>query len=117
MRRIPTNSRIFLKVGRSWCNSHRFNGDTTNALAEPTNRAIESPVNANVWKVLIEEGDKIQKGQTIAILEAMKMEINVVVDEDLDASEVLKCLIQPGQSVDAGQACIVIRLKSSINTS
>ncbi|KAK6221369.1 hypothetical protein LQW54_001468 [Pestalotiopsis sp. IQ-011] len=86
-------------------------------LEESTNRAIESPVNANVWKVLIEEGDKIQKGQTIAILEAMKMEINVVVDEDLDASEVLKCLIQPGQSVDAGQACIVVRLKSSINTS
>ena len=79
-------------------------------VLDPLNRVIEAPVNANVWKVLTNEGDNIRKGQTIAILEAMKMEINVNVEDELDAAKVLKALIQPGQSVEAGQACVVVRI-------
>ncbi|KAF7538495.1 hypothetical protein G7054_g2887 [Neopestalotiopsis clavispora] len=85
-------------------------GELSRLLEDPSNRVIEAPVNANVWKVLTNEGDTIRKGQTIAILEAMKMEINVNVEDDLDAAKVLKALIQPGQSVEAGQACVVVRI-------
>lgn len=89
--------------------SYRLCPPLTRVL-DPSNRVIEAPVNANVWKVLTNEGDTIRKGQTIAILEAMKMEINVNVEDDLDAAKVLKALIQPGQSVEAGQACVVVRI-------
>jgi acetyl/propionyl-CoA carboxylase alpha subunit len=30
---------------------------------------------SSVWKVLVEAGDKVEQGQTLVILEAMKMEI------------------------------------------
>jgi biotin carboxyl carrier protein len=30
---------------------------------------------SSVWKVLVEAGDKVEQGQTMVILEAMKMEI------------------------------------------
>lgn len=32
---------------------------------------------ANVWKVLVSEGDQVEEGDTICILESMKMEIPV----------------------------------------
>ncbi|KAF8850290.1 hypothetical protein BDZ45DRAFT_197031 [Acephala macrosclerotiorum] len=44
--------------------------------------AIDSPIDANVWKVLVEAGDVLKEGQVVAILEAMKMEINVLCTED-----------------------------------
>ncbi len=38
---------------------------------------VEAPITANVWKVLVREGDKVSVGDTIVILESMKMEIPV----------------------------------------
>lgn len=32
---------------------------------------------ANVWKIVAHEGDKVEKGDVIAVLETMKMEIPV----------------------------------------
>ncbi|KAI1336916.1 putative urea amidolyase [Xylariaceae sp. FL0016] len=78
-------------------------------LEEPGVEAIEAPVNANVWKVLAEEGINLQEGQTIAVLEAMKMEINILVEAKLSRSEVVKILIQPGQGVEAGQPIVLVR--------
>ncbi|ADG89615.1 biotinylated protein TB7.3 [Thermobispora bispora] len=36
---------------------------------------------ANVWKVVAQEGDVVKEGDTIVILESMKMEIPVVAEE------------------------------------
>ncbi|KAI1848467.1 hypothetical protein JX266_005773 [Neoarthrinium moseri] len=68
-------------------------------LEDSGNRVVESPVNANVWKMLAVEGETLRKGQTVAILEAMKMEINVLVEDELDGSTVLKLLAQPGHGM------------------
>ena len=34
----------------------------------------------NLWKVHVKAGDQIEKGQEVAILESMKMEIPIVAD-------------------------------------
>ncbi|EAI7128389.1 biotin/lipoyl-binding protein [Campylobacter upsaliensis] len=44
--------------------------------------AIQAGISGNVFKILIKENDEIKKGQTIMILEAMKMEIEVQAQED-----------------------------------
>ncbi|MEB2808687.1 biotin/lipoyl-containing protein [Campylobacter upsaliensis] len=44
--------------------------------------AIQAGISGNVFKILIKENDKIKKGQTIMILEAMKMEIEVQAQKD-----------------------------------
>ncbi|EPW0562918.1 biotin/lipoyl-containing protein [Campylobacter upsaliensis] len=44
--------------------------------------AIRAGISGNVFKILIKENDEIKKGQTIMILEAMKMEIEVQAQKD-----------------------------------
>lgn len=34
----------------------------------------------NVWKILVQVGDKVEEGQDVAILESMKMEIPVAAE-------------------------------------
>lgn len=34
----------------------------------------------NVWKVLVKEGDQVEEGQDVVILESMKMEIPITVE-------------------------------------
>ena len=38
---------------------------------------ILSPITGSVWKILVEPGSHVDEGDTIAILESMKMEIRV----------------------------------------
>lgn len=37
---------------------------------------------ANVWKVLVADGDVVKDGDTLVILESMKMEIPVLAEND-----------------------------------
>ncbi|EHK41161.1 urea amidolyase [Trichoderma atroviride IMI 206040] len=64
--------------------------------------SIESPINANVWKVLVKPGDVLEKGQTVAVLEAMKMEISLLVDEAQAGAVVTKIRQPPGSVVSPG---------------
>jgi biotin carboxyl carrier protein len=56
-----------------------------------------------ITRVLIGEGDAVQRGQPLIVLEAMKMEIKIAAPHD---GRVVKVLVQPGQVVDRGQALI-----------
>lgn len=38
---------------------------------------VLAELDANVWKVLVNEGDSVAEGDVLIILESMKMEINV----------------------------------------
>jgi len=38
---------------------------------------VPSPITGSVWKILVENGAPIGEGETIVILESMKMEIRV----------------------------------------
>jgi acetyl-CoA carboxylase biotin carboxyl carrier protein len=41
---------------------------------------IRAEMVANVWKVVVAEGDPVSEGDTLLILESMKMEIPVLVE-------------------------------------
>jgi biotin carboxyl carrier protein len=41
---------------------------------------IRAEMVANVWKVLVSEGDHVEEGDTLVILESMKMEIPVLAE-------------------------------------
>ncbi len=60
-------------------------------------------MSAGVFKILVKAGDTVGKGQTVVVLEAMKMEIPV---ESPSAGVVSEILITQGQSVDDGQILI-----------
>ena len=67
--------------------------------------AVGSPITANVWQCDVQPGDRVTKGQLLIVLEAMKMEINVVAPCD-GALAALTC--KPGQMVMPGQRLAVI---------
>ena len=42
---------------------------------------VRAEMVANVWKVVVSEGDHVADGDTLVILESMKMEIPVLAEE------------------------------------
>ncbi|WP_326910860.1 pyruvate carboxylase [Sedimentibacter sp. MB31-C6] len=61
---------------------------------------VGANIPGNVFKILIKEGDKVEAGQPIAVLEAMKMETNVLAPL---AGTVNKIHVKEGQRVVAGE--------------
>ena len=43
---------------------------------------VRAEMVANVWKVLVSEGDHVDEGDTLVILESMKMEIPILAEEE-----------------------------------
>ena len=43
---------------------------------------VEAPLPGTIFKVIAKEGDEVKKGQSIMVLEAMKMENNILAEKD-----------------------------------
>ncbi len=70
-------------------------------------RAVSSPVTASVWSIGVELGQRVEAGQRLIVLEAMKMEIAVTASVS-GVVEKLHCSV--GALVSAGQRLVTIRL-------
>ena len=66
---------------------------------------IESDVTGTVWKIEVELGAKVTEGQTLIILESMKMEIPVLAS---DVGMVLEILVAEEEPVAEGQIVVVL---------
>ncbi|MFK2821694.1 biotin/lipoyl-containing protein [Arcobacter sp. YIC-80] len=66
---------------------------------------VPATVNGNVWKILVNEGEKVEKDQKIMILEAMKMEIDINAPV---AGTISKITVGANESVDEGQTLAII---------
>ena len=64
---------------------------------------VEAHITGTVWKIEVEVGDRIEEGDTVVILESMKMEMPV---EAEDAGKVAEILCQEGQAVSEGDALV-----------
>lgn len=87
--------------------SHAFGTNTT--VSDPAISSIDAPVDANVWKILVEEGQQVEAKTLISILEAMKLEINVNAPDDQGKATVEKLLVQPGETIKAGGRIALLR--------
>jgi acetyl-CoA carboxylase biotin carboxyl carrier protein len=66
---------------------------------------IEAHITGNVWKIEVGVGDTVEDGDTVVILESMKMEIPV---EAEDGGTVREILCEEGQSVSEGDTLVVL---------
>ncbi len=66
---------------------------------------VEAHITGTVWKVEVEVGDTVAEGDTVVILESMKMEMPV---EAEDPGRVTQILCEEGQSVSEGDALVVL---------
>ena len=66
---------------------------------------IEAHITGTVWKIECEVGDEINEGDTVVILESMKMEMPV---EAEDSGVVKEILCEEGQAVNEGDTLVVL---------
>jgi acetyl-CoA carboxylase biotin carboxyl carrier protein len=64
---------------------------------------VEAHITGTIWKIECAVGDTIEEGDTVAILESMKMEMPV---EAEDAGTVVKILCEEGQAVNEGDPLV-----------
>jgi acetyl-CoA carboxylase biotin carboxyl carrier protein len=66
---------------------------------------VEAHITGTVWKVECNVGDTIAEGDTVVVLESMKMEMPV---EAEDAGTVTEILCKEGQAVSEGDTLVVL---------
>ncbi len=66
---------------------------------------VEAHITGTVWKVECSVGDTVEEGDTVVILESMKMEMPV---ETEDAGTVKEILCEEGQAVNEGDTLVVL---------
>ena len=67
--------------------------------------AVTAPLAGSVSRILVAEGDEVEAGQVVLILEAMKMETEITAPK---AGQVAAILVEKGDAVQGGQALIDI---------
>jgi acetyl-CoA carboxylase biotin carboxyl carrier protein len=66
---------------------------------------VEAHITGTVWKIEVEIGDSVAEGDTVVILESMKMEMPV---EAEDPGTVKEIRVEEGQSVSEGDTLVVL---------
>ena len=66
---------------------------------------VEAHITGTVWKVECEIGQEVEEGDTLVILESMKMEMPV---EAEDPGTVKEIVCKEGQSVSEGDTLVVL---------
>ncbi len=64
---------------------------------------IQAPMSGVILKILVSSGQKVEYGQKVVILEAMKMENDIVADRP---GIVKRVLVKEGDTVDTGQVLV-----------
>lgn len=56
-------------------------------------------ITGNVWKVLVKPGDRVASGDTLVILESMKMEIPIEAEDD---GSIVEVRVKEGDAINEG---------------
>jgi acetyl-CoA/propionyl-CoA carboxylase biotin carboxyl carrier protein len=71
---------------------------------------LESPLQGNMWKVLVKQGDTVTEGQILCIIEAMKMENEITAHK---AGTIAELPIVEGEPINAGAPIATIKSESA----
>ncbi|PNG25084.1 5-oxoprolinase/urea amidolyase family protein [Methylocella silvestris] len=85
--------------------------DPLEDVALPDNAiAVEAPMPGNVWKIEMAVGDRVAIGDTLVVLESMKMEIAIPAPA---AGRIAEIACQAGRPVQNGQRLVVIAMEDA----
>lgn len=79
--------------------------ETASAANFNTNNAVKAPLPGVITSIEVAVGDEVKAGDTVLVLEAMKMANNIEAEKD---GKVTAILVQAGQSVMEDDALVVI---------
>ena len=66
---------------------------------------VEAHITGTVWKIEVAIGDAVAEGDTVAILESMKMEMPVEAEDEGTVKEIV---VSEGQAVSEGDTLVVL---------
>ncbi len=66
---------------------------------------VEAHITGTVWKIECKVGQEVEEGDTLVILESMKMEMPVEAEDDGTVAEIR---VEEGQSVQEGDVLVVL---------
>lgn len=81
------------------------NDDTTTTANVNTANAIKAPLPGTITSINVKVGDEVKAGDTLLVLEAMKMANNIEAEKD---GKVTAICVKAGQSVMEDDALVVI---------
>jgi acetyl-CoA carboxylase biotin carboxyl carrier protein len=67
--------------------------------------AVKSEVSGSVWKIEVAIGQKVAEGDTLVLIESMKMEIPVIAEK---AGTVASILVAEGDGIVEGQSVVTL---------
>lgn len=106
--KVKVNGKIYEVELESVTESNSHINTATPAPVVNTNTsgtAIKAPIQGVILDVKVKVGDNVKKGQVVAILEAMKLENEVIALEDGTVKQVVA---NKGQTVNANDPLIII---------
>ncbi|GAA0076278.1 pyruvate carboxylase [Clostridium sp. CTA-5] len=81
--------------------------DSASKMADPSNKLdIGASIPGNIIKILVKEGQEVKEGESLVIIEAMKMETNIVATANTTVESIL---VKEGQQVKTGE--LLVKLK------
>jgi urea carboxylase len=107
-------ARAFEAERQRWADAGEFDRDHTEPAPAGANTVdlapgetlVEAPMAASVWRVTVAPGDTVTAGDTVVVLEAMKLEMPVTA---ATAGTVTRVLAAPGDQAAPGAPLLVIR--------
>ncbi len=76
---------------------------STASVRATSANAVVAPLSGSVSRILVDEGQEIEEGQVLCVLEAMKMETEITAPH---AGKVDRILVAKGDAVAGGEALI-----------
>ena len=67
---------------------------------------VTAPMAGNIWKIHVKVGDRVERGQVLCIIEAMKLMNEIEADQ---SGVIAHVLVENAEPVEYGQALFGIR--------
>jgi biotin carboxyl carrier protein len=81
------------------------NNKNTNSTKAISGDSIKSPMQGTIQKIMVQPGQSVKKGDSLLVLEAMKLENDITAEKDYQIEELL---VKEGDTVNAGQPLIKV---------
>lgn len=78
---------------------------TADVAPQTEGKAMLAPMAGTVLRILVKEGQRVKKGENLIVLEAMKMENEIVADED---GVIRSILVKANDSVESDQPLLIL---------
>ncbi|MEX0584711.1 MAG: biotin/lipoyl-containing protein, partial [Natronospirillum sp.] len=92
--------------GKTYAANVAEGGDASapaSTVSAGSGEVVAAPLTGNIFKILVGEGDSVEEGETIIVLEAMKMETEVKAQKSGTVSRVC---VKEGDSVTTGDTLL-----------